>query len=374
MAVALSGCGLQWPQWATVNSDPFAFMASEAPPPPTPPAPQNSPLSLQAKYDPMVNSNPIAMQEGGTLGSLGLNTDLYFDPELTDQEARINRLERAISAMHRDLKIMAPTLQKYASNPNAPAIPAPPPVMYTPPAAAVTSAPQIAPVLNRTINGAASSAPTSLYVAPGTANTALGIPQSASPVLQYRAALPPMPNGKHPGLHPAKMMPVYNQAAITAPQPVYTPPQASTAAAPTTTTNTPPPAPAATGAQAPVNRGPRPVTNGGSAIVSGVRVGDHPGKVRLVFDVTKKTNYTLDLDNNENLLIVELPNAKWKTPTASESFGKLPVLKSYKVDQANGGAGNIFIMQLKKPTQILMQGKYPALSGSGERIVIDLKK
>ncbi len=52
----------------------------------------------------------------------------------------------------------------------------------------------------------------------------------------------------------------------------------------------------------------------------------------------------------------------------------MPVLESYKVDTFNNGAGNIFVLQLKSDTQIVAQGKYPALSGGGERIVIDLKK
>ena len=43
------------------------------------------------------------------------------------------------------------------------------------------------------------------------------------------------------------------------------------------------------------------------ATVTGIRVGQHPDKVRIVFDVTAKTNYRADLDNGENI-VAHVPN------------------------------------------------------------------
>ena len=112
----------------------------------------------------------------------------------------------------------------------------------------------------------------------------------------------------------------------------------------------------------------------GSPIITGVRVGDHPNKVRVVLDVTAKTNFRADLDNNENILLIEVPYAQWKTPLPNPSFRRIPILKSFKAEPFNNGKGVLAGLQLKKNTSILAQGKYPALSGSGERIVIDLRK
>lgn len=299
----------------------------------------------------MVNTDPLKLDENGVMGgSLGLNMDTYFDPGLRDTDARIDRLERAISAMHRDLKTLAVELQK----------PQIIPASYTP----------------ATTQAVSNAAPTNLYQPSQVTPAEPSIYQNNN----YRAALPPMPGGAMPAKPPT---PLYGQANAAAQNTTTSPydrviaSRTAVSATPANNAqanNIPPPAPATIGSTASVDKGPRPVTNGGSAIVSGIRVGQHPDKVRVVFDVTKKTDYTVDLDNSENLMVVELPNAKWKTPTKTESFGKMPVVKSYKVDSFNDGAGNMFILQLKKPTQIIMQGKYPALSGKGERIVIDLKK
>lgn len=370
VSIGLSGCGFQWPEWATINSDPLSFMASDPAPKAPPPLPQNSPLSLKKEYDPMVNTKPLEVSDSGVMGgSLGLNMDTYFDPNLRDTDARIDRLERALAAMHRDLKTLVTSMQQQKPATTAPAA-------YTPPAApAVVTAPA---VVNRVPTSAA-AAPTPI-TAPATAP-----PPSATPTTPaahtstgYHAALPPMPGGKIPTTPPA---PLYGQNSTTAannnnPYQGVISAREDAAATPAAaqSNHLPPPAPEAVGTTANVDKGPRDVKNGDSAIVSGIRVGEHPDKVRIVFDVTKKTNYTVDLDNSENLLVVELPNARWKTPATTENFGKMPIVKSYKVDDFNDGAGNMFILQLKKPTQIVSQSKIPALSGAGERIVIDLKK
>ena len=367
-SLVLSGCGFSWPDWAVVNSDPLGFLTSEDRAAEPPPAPQNSPLSLDSQYDPLVNAQPLQLQPGGPLGSLGLNLDLYFDPGITDSDTRIDRLERAVIALHRDLQSIAPQLQGLGSGSVLPTAAAPPPpVVSTPPApvAAVTSAltpSNSKPVVTTSAQQAsANTAPTSLFTnqTPAQLTTTNNNTTFSAPTAPR--GLAPMPGVSVPR---APAQPVVSA----------TPPVQNPAATSYQTASIPPPAPPPTGTQTSVNQGPRDVKNGSNAMVSGIRVGQHPDKVRVVFDVTKKTSYSADLDNGENILVVEMPDAKWKTPTTYESFGTLPVVKSYKVEPFNDGAGNLFILQLKKNTQILMQGKFPALSGGGERIVIDLKK
>lgn len=379
-SLTLGACGFTWPDWAVNNSDPLGFLTSEDRAAKPPPAPQNSPLSLQSEYDPLVNSEPLSLRPGGPLGSLGLNLDMYFDPGIQDSETRIDRLERAVIALHRDLKAVAPELQGLGTGSGAPRTIAPPPPRanitptstYPPPVAAITTAPtpsnsaptpgSAAALENKLQNTKAGAAPTSLFTNQTPAQLAT-TPQVITQTQPSYQGLSPMPGVSIPS---APRQPI---STIT----TNSTPVTQTATA-TQAGNIPPPAPASIGTPASVNKGPRSVTNGGGALISGIRVGQHPDKVRIVFDVTKKTNYTADLDNGENILVVEMPDAKWKTPTKSESFGSQPIVKSYKVEDSNGGSGNLFILQLKQDTQILMKGKFPALSGSGERIVIDLKK
>ncbi len=111
----------------------------------------------------------------------------------------------------------------------------------------------------------------------------------------------------------------------------------------------------------------------GPTTITGLRIGVHKDKVRIVMDVTRKTLYSADLDNGENLLIVELPDAGWSA-AAQKSFGKTPLLKSYRIDPFNDGKGHILVLELKGSSSIIKQMQIPALTGGGQRIFIDLAR
>lgn len=344
----LAGCS--WPEWATLDDDPLAFMASEPPPRPAPPAPQNSPLSLQAQYDPMVNAPDLEMKDGGTMGSLGLNMDTYFDPNLRDDSKRIDRVERALVAIHRDLQAMAPTLQKFAS--------APPEVQQAYAAEAAKA---------RVLQPSPMSVPTQASTAPTSLTQPVQMPQNTVPQYadQHLSALPPLPNGKSFKVAPRTFTPQQNYQPAQMPQNTMPPQRAQELAASHQGFAQNAPSTTQQNYAAP---------SGNGALIQGVRVGEHPDKIRLVLDVSKKTAWRADLDNNEGLLVVELPDATWNGSAMSDRFGKLPVLRSYRVEPMNNGAGYILIAQLKKNTQIINQAAYPALSGHGKRLVVDLAK
>lgn len=113
-----------------------------------------------------------------------------------------------------------------------------------------------------------------------------------------------------------------------------------------------------------------PPVTGGVASVYNVRIGTHPGKTRMVLDVNTKTPFTADLDNGEKILVIDLPNANW-TSAMSKTI-KNPVIASYKVEKTASGSGSMMIIQLKKNTSIGYQKSLNALSGGGQRLVIDL--
>lgn len=291
VALSLSACGARWPKWAVIDTDPFGFLTSEdkslAPEPPN--------MMKNGEKAPKAAAAPVETVDAGQpLKSMGLNLQTYFDPSEKDVYARLDRLERAIVAMHEDLKRMG--------------------------------------------GGAA-------------VQTAAPTPVSSPAPHQYQEA--PVPHDAPAHDAPIALNSLSNLHHASAP----------------------PEAPPSIGQRNPVNKGSRPDHNSNnSAVVTGVRVGKHSDKVRVVFDVTKDTNFTVDLDNGENILVVEMPNALWKMPVNQESFGRMPIVKSYKVDSFNNGQGNIFVLQLKQPTKILLQQKFPALSGGGKRVVIDLKR
>lgn len=99
-----------------------------------------------------------------------------------------------------------------------------------------------------------------------------------------------------------------------------------------------------------------------------VRVGEHPGRTRIVIDVNAKTPFTADIDNSENILVVDLPQAGWSAAT-SKNLGNSGFLSSYKVE--NSGNGNLIIFQLKKSARILSKEDLGG-SGSSRRLVIDV--
>ncbi len=296
--LTLSACGMKWPEVESWERDPLRFIAdkdesSEQKTEDGQLAENSATLSTPPSIiDPFEGIDPIALETGGTLGSLGFNLESYLQniPGETANQ-RIEKLESALIAVHKDLKVMAPVLQRLAD-------------------VQAGRAPRINTAFEST-----APIPTSLNI-PSAPEASLN--KNLQPDLQ---AATPSPDEKT------------------------------------------------------LLKGPRIISaEGGAATVTGIRVGEHPDKIRIVFDVTAKTPYTIDLDNNENLMVVELSKAQWTIPTTKENFGRMPLLKSYRVDAFNGGQGNIFVLQMKKNTNILRQKIYPALSGNGSRIVIDLSK
>jgi hypothetical protein len=103
--------------------------------------------------------------------------------------------------------------------------------------------------------------------------------------------------------------------------------------------------------------------------VRDLRIGEHPGSTRLVLDAGRKAAYTADLDNDEHLLVVELPDTGWAG--AKKGAPTSPLISSWSV-QPLGDEGSRLIVQLKKGAKITGQN---TLSGGGSepfKIVIDL--
>jgi len=322
-SVVLSGCGMKWPGWATIDVDPFAGLSERdralAPEPPNM-EPVNTPVS--AYGDPVATTKPLELKPEGSMGSFGLKLDTYIKDDGKDVEERLERLEHAITAMHRDLRILIPAVQD-GHQPSQKPLP---------------------------------------HIDPPEEEEA---PVSLVPEMMHSIADVPVKGGSHEGQAVGA-----SQVALDA---LMAEKQRSSSMAVQGGIQNLPDAPAS-GLKTPVDQGPRAVSGISGAVITGVRVGEHADKVRIVFDSTAKVGFGVDLDNGEKLLVVEMPDAGWNLPVLSEVFPKFPVVKSYKVSRLDGNKGLIFVLQLKQATQILMQGHFPALSGGGERLVIDLKK
>ncbi len=103
-------------------------------------------------------------------------------------------------------------------------------------------------------------------------------------------------------------------------------------------------------------------------VVTSIRTGQHPGKIRLVLDLSDKTAFSADLDPSENLLVIELPQAHWSAE--QEKLFHDPLLKHYTAEAT--ATGTRLVMELKKSAKIVMKSTFPPNETHGHRIVIDI--
>lgn len=103
-----------------------------------------------------------------------------------------------------------------------------------------------------------------------------------------------------------------------------------------------------------------------------LRVGEHADKSRIVIDTNQKTDFSIDLDNNERLIIIELPQARWIDGN-SKTFENSKLLESYSISPLNGGKGSMIVLSLRKETKILQRKRLSPDNGNVyHRIYFDL--
>lgn len=283
----------------------------------------DAPPSLRGEENkpkgPFGDVKPIEIQQGGSLGSLGLNLDTYFAGNVGDTNARIDRLEGAVTAMHRDLKILAPSMQRLAL--------------------IETDLQDLVEQLEAVLQEEGSAAAPTAYVPPP---QALSASEPSAGEEEFAE-----------DTEPAPAVPAQQQKAPAAHQPAPVP--------------TPTPAPAPTPAAAPVSAALQP----GALQASGLRLGEHPGKTRIVIDMSGTPAYKHDLDNAEKIFMIELPNTAWAGP-ATQSFSS-PLIQSYTAQPMDNNGGTRIVLVLKKSASVSYQDTLkPASDSPYHRLVIDL--
>ena len=275
---------------------------------------------------PLGDVKPLELKPGGSLGSLGLNTKTFLSDELKDPDARLDRLENAVSAMHTDMSTLAPAMQRMA--------------MMEKDIEALVS--QLETLLQEE-GGTAQAVPPQPVEAPQPLSPMMDIPAQEDPAAQ--ATAPP---------------PRVQQNTI--PKPPAATPVPDPAPTPATTPTTPPastPAPIAAQVDG---------TN-----VTALRLGEHADKTRMVFDINGPVTFRTDLDNGEKLLVIEIDGAGWST--AATKAMSSPLIQSYSTQALDGGKGTRIIMVLKRDSSIISQSVLkPDGANPNHRLMIDLKK
>ncbi len=164
---------------------------------------------------------------------------------------------------------------------------------------------------------------------------------------------------------PAMSAPVPAPVAMKAAAPLVVPPpvaamktQAVAVASPVPAPNAEPKAPVA------------PATI--SSSVTGVRIGEHAGKTRLVFDLKTgaKPAFTYDLDNTEQLLLIDLPGASWDAKAAAGRPAS-PMIAGWTATKTAAGGTSVAI-ELKKTARVLSTEYLKAEGKDPARLVVDV--
>ncbi len=114
---------------------------------------------------------------------------------------------------------------------------------------------------------------------------------------------------------------------------------------------------------------PSPAPSSSGTAVQNIRLGDHPGKTRLVMDLSGASSFSPQIDNNEKILLIELPNAAWNADTQKNLSSGL--ISGFRAQPGPQG-GTIVAFELKKPVRIIASEALPPSDGSGNRIYLDL--
>ena len=113
-----------------------------------------------------------------------------------------------------------------------------------------------------------------------------------------------------------------------------------------------------------------PAAGAATSSVRGVRVGEHPDKVRIVLDISGPAKFSYDIDNTEKLLIIDLPQSTWPTG-ATGSFDGNALVSGYTAKPSASG-GVTLAVELKKPAKLTMSSALEPNESYGHRIVFDV--
>ncbi|PZQ48271.1 MAG: hypothetical protein DI551_01930 [Micavibrio aeruginosavorus] len=338
-AFLLSGCGESMPRGynGSESSDTLKPIAA-------PPGSDQSP--------PLPGTTGAAKTPDGlpALNAKGANTHL-FSQKISDEADRLDRLENAVQELRNDFDAMAPAIVRLVAiegdiqN-------------LIKQLEVLTGNPSSMPSDITPIDSATLDEPSMPLPVPSAPPTPMdserdGVAQpeiSSTPAISTQSA-------------PAQetIAPIGAVSPTTAPkatQPVATtgPPDATQAPLPAPATSAPPEA--------------APAKPGG-AVVSAIRIGEHPGKIRIVLDLSSKTDFAVDLDSAEKILVVELPHAGWTAPATKTYGADQKLLSSYRTEGL-GDDGSMLIFQLKANSSITYKGVMQDTGAASSRIVIDL--
>jgi len=103
--------------------------------------------------------------------------------------------------------------------------------------------------------------------------------------------------------------------------------------------------------------------------VTNLRVGQHPGKTRIVLDLSGKTSFQTRLENGNKVLVVSLPSAVWGTDASAKSADQ-SLFAGYTANEK--GSGSVLKIALSAPSKLVYKQALKPSGDFGNRIVLDI--
>lgn len=104
--------------------------------------------------------------------------------------------------------------------------------------------------------------------------------------------------------------------------------------------------------------------------VKDVRFGNHPNKVRMVFDLSGPSGMQYDLDNENKLLVVRIPGAGWDT-AREQAFPNGQYFEGYAAKTTDEGDA-LIVLRLKRSVKVLANQKLGKNAAGYYRTFLDV--
>lgn len=103
-----------------------------------------------------------------------------------------------------------------------------------------------------------------------------------------------------------------------------------------------------------------------------LRLGEHKDFTRVVLDASGKTNAHIEIDQEDQMIIINLPNTKWEAPDKWYSTTP-PLVMAWLAKPDETGKGTRLVIRLKKPVEVSQKLYPPENDYKWHRIILDLR-
>jgi hypothetical protein len=110
----------------------------------------------------------------------------------------------------------------------------------------------------------------------------------------------------------------------------------------------------------------------GPTLVSDIRMGQHPGKTRVVLDLSSPMDFSINYDPTSNSVFVDMPFADWSAAERWQRQGKPILLHNYRVER--DGNEVKLILGVEDDIKIVAYGLLKPYAGKKDRLYIDIEK